>query len=141
MERLGMRGLSTSSCICPNSLQASQKSSHLSLFLSHSFSPPLCQTDDRMWREGLERRDSWRWKDNSFWNAIALLTFGDSFVLVCVFVEPILISRVSDATVPSKQAPLRCCDAKTGLTPESHTRPDRTGFPLSVVQNFSMQGR
>lgn len=50
---------------------------------------------------------------------------------MCVFVEPILISRASDAKVLSKQVPLRCCDAETGLIPESHTdtRPDPTGLP------------
>lgn len=93
-------------------------SSSLSLSLSFFLSPPLCQTDDRMWREGLERRDSWRWKDNGFWNAIALLTFGDFGVLCwCV------------------------CVCGTHPIPESHTdtRPDPTGFPLSIVQNFSMQ--
>lgn len=71
-------------------------SSSLSLSLSFFLSPPLCQTDDRMWREGLERRDSWRWKDNGFWNAIALLTFGDFGVLCwCVCLWNPSHSRIS----------------------------------------------
>lgn len=80
-ERLEMRGLSTFSCINPNSLHASQDSLCLSpsfpLFLCPSSS--LCQTDDRMWREGLRRRDAGRWRENRFLDSMGVLTFGDDF--------------------------------------------------------------
>lgn len=80
-DRLEMRGLSTFSCISPNSLHASQDSLCLppsfSLFLCPSSS--LCQTDDRMWREGLRRRDAGRWRENRFLDNKGVLTFGDGF--------------------------------------------------------------
>lgn len=38
-----------------------------------------CQIADRIWKQGLERTDAWRWTVNSFWNTVSGKTFGAAF--------------------------------------------------------------
>lgn len=83
-ERLEMRGLSTSSCITPNSLHASQESCCLSFFFPLFHSPALSvflSLPDR-WQNVERGIREERWKDNRFLDSMGVLTFGDVLVSV-----------------------------------------------------------
>lgn len=87
IERLEMRGLSTFFCISPNSLPASQEPHcwSLSLLFLCTSSSSFCQTDDRMCREGLRRRDRGRRRENRFLDSMCAETSEESFcACVCV---------------------------------------------------------